>query len=493
MKQCLIHLHPTFVDFTQSVMVVKKLYGITTFKYIDGPSLQSKSVVSEFAERLDELSGLFKECGLSISRKKTSFGIRAFAAALRRMQRRDLIQIARLKDIGLRYAARDSIMRKPMSYWYLISPGMVRYLFELVHYMRGALLISIYKELLATDRPSVVISSHSTYIPYVALLRAANSLDITVVCHDVRRTSVIEGYMDFYHNNTELANAAHKYSEFMDFAGKARELTVDKRSFYAKASKDMSASKDKKLSGRALVLLPHCIKDANFTCNGTEMLYDNYFDWIVSTVYILVTRRSHYERIVFKIHPHARLFQDYILLYLLGLALRIGRIRRCVLVGEKIDTSRILSGYNMVPVTCHGSVSYENGSIGICTLAVGEAPAPPKCVVRPKDKEEYKSMLVCPSRFEKKVEINKDAVSKAKAQTDILSIMEMPAEINMEYNSYFKSVFYFGIIDSNKKPVTNKALVENLRRFYDSFEVKKVSISQSMSFIAYRTKASKEK
>ena len=489
MKQCLIHLHPTFADFAQSVIVVNKLYGISEFRYIEGPSLQSKMVVSEFAERLGAISDSFEECGLSISVKKSRFGARVFVSAMRRIKLAELTQLVKMKDIGLRYAARDSIMRKPISYWYLLSPKPIRYLFELLHYVRGILLISIYRELLADNRPDIVVSSHSTYIPYVALLKAANSLAIEIVCHDVRRTSVIEDYRDFYHNNTELANAALKYNEFMDFAGKARELTVDKGSFYAKASKESSRVEDNGIKSRALVILPHCIKDANFTCEGKQMLYDNYFDWIVSTVLVLAVRESHYDRIVFKIHPHSRLFQDYGLLCLLGLALRFGRNRRKVIVGERIDTSTILKGNKVIPVTCHGSVAYENGSLGICTLAVGKAPAPTKCIVRPKDIKEYKNMLLYPGIFENRMEIDSTAIALAKAQTQVLSIMEMPPEVNKEYNSYFKDVFYFGIIGSNKKPVDKKTLTEVLRRFYDSFDVRKIRVSQSMSFIAYKINA----
>ena len=396
----LIHLHPHFGHFTQSIILAKKIAHINNVTCLLAPSLQRKSSIEFFSylQHHENSLAVSLETRFAFKRLRTfkSFSYKAIAS----LSRCPTAQLG-----SLHYAVKDSLIRGRYSYLYSLLPSPLRQAVELLFKIKAGLLFSAYQLEMLQSRPKICIISHSTYVPYVAFIEAATRLDIPVLVlyGAVERAILITRPSLIYHitNSAQLIMSERPIDS--NILANVTSSYADASSLYC-LNRNQSPSSTSSLSEHSgptvLLLLTHCIKDNNYVSDPSQMLFTTYFIWLLRTAFHLLRTPCNYDLIVFKIHPHARAFRDYAMLWILGKICSIGVNRsRTLLTNSKSfesDLARIDGIPRIYPVTFHGSVAYENASIGMRTITVGSAPAPVGSCFHPKSKGEYFSALTSP-------------------------------------------------------------------------------------------------
>ena len=493
-KKALIHLHPTFFDFCQSLCSSEKIYGdFDSITCLNGPSFQSSRLCKSYAKWLFEARRVFERLWNCPVRFQ-NIGFRIFFIEYCRVVAKTFFS-KRALDVPsvFEYAARDSIIRSRMSYAYLASPFVVRRLLEKIWQVRGLALRNIYKQLLKDNDISLVICSHAVYIGYTSLIQAAQELDIDCVVHDTYRTSIVKGVCHIYDASHHMKSAFRSYNLFTQRSenGKlgfisstsiAANMGADEQVSLGTRARDDSSPKKK----RMLVILPHIFKDANHSTDPSRWLFRDYFSWLIATLKILVLNYSGFDLIVYKVHPHARRFQDEGLMSFLGRLLYLGRNRSKVKVVEGnqsiADIVPDYDHYIVTPVTFQGSTCFENGACGYGTVAVGNPPCPESAIYHPESKASYRQAIQDPKITLGLCSLDESCVEECKKQLAIYTYTRLPDSLYRQYSVMLQDGFYFGTSGHKR---SDRDWVETVDAFRRSFDLRVVKLSQTFSVVEY--------
>jgi len=495
MKQnVLIHLHPTFFDFCQSLCSSEKIYGgFDSITCLNGPSIQSSRLCKSYAEWLFDARRVFEELW-NCPVKFQGIGFRIFFIEYCRV-----IARACFRERGLdiptvfKYAAKDSIIRSRISYAYLTSPYTVRRVLEKIWQVRGLALRNIYKKLLKENGTSIVISSHAVYIGYTSLIQAAQELGIDCIVHDTYRTSIVKGVCHIYDASHHMKDAFGSYDLFVRQGETSRAGFISSNAIAADTGSSSSSSTDAGAASfvvrkkkRMLVLLPHIFKDANYGTDPSRWLYRDYFAWLIETLKILVLEYSGFDLIVYKVHPHARRFQEEGLMSFLGRLLYLGRNRSRVRVVESDQSiSDIVPDYDhyiVTPVTFQGSTCFENGACGYGTVAVGNPPCPESAIYHPESKASYKQAIQDPKITLGLCSLDESCVEECKKQLAVYTYTRLPDSLYRQYSVMLQDGFYFGTSGHKR---SDRDWVERVDAFRRSFDLRVVKLSQTFSVVEY--------
>ena len=395
--KALLHIHPHFSHFIQSVVLAEKLFSVDSITVFRGPSFHPKSS-AKFAQYLQD-----HLVAISTALNKT-FDVSTFHWPSPLLW--PALLMSNLPP-SVYFSCRDSLLRGKYSHIYLFLPIPVRRFFELFLYAKAHLLYASYRSLIRSTGATLSISSHSTYMPYVTLIEASldEGIPILVLYGAVDRAILIKGRNVVYHYACKAdqivakipPHALHPDRVKSTYAHPSSQYVVsgqlNKQTLKPKGCGDH----DSVDSGRPnLLVLLHCLKDNNYTQNPSHMLFENYFDWTLLTCLCLALFRSNYQYIYIKVHPHASSFGDFALLRLIANIAAIGINSNKVKVLSSRPSQNdqpSLSSRPLVSLTFHGSVAYENASSGLPTLTVGDAPCPQDGYYRVDSKAEYFSLL----------------------------------------------------------------------------------------------------
>ena len=492
-RNVLIHLHPTFFDFCQSLCTSEKIYG--SFKSViclNGPSMQSVRLCTAYSRWLAERRSVFEslwKCPIKFSVVGPRLVLREYLLVLIRYYRS-----SRSVNIPLafRYAARDSLIRSRVSYIYLASPRKIKALFEKAVLLRGLALIDIYKKILIEKKVELVISSHAVYIAYVSLIQAAQDLGIDCIVHDTYMTTSIRGISHIYDASYYMKDA---YSSPAFYSRRSKSAGLDfisdnsvaksrtEMSFHTNQTDRKGQIQDRR---RMLVILPHIFKDANHTTDPGRWLYENYFSWLVETIRILVFNCSSYDLIVYKVHPDARKFQDEGFMSILGKLLYLGINRsRVRFVGSMQSISDVIPAhdeYILTPLTFQGSATFENGAAGFGTIAVGNPPCPESALYHPESKVLYKQSITDPNVTIGLDSLGSDSVRDCQEQLAIYGRCRLPRDLYSRFSKLLQAGFYFG---ESRQPQTNESWLKIIDEFRRSYDIGTAKLSDSYSVVEY--------
>lgn len=457
-----IHLHPHFAHFIQSIQIADKVQHISTVECSDCPSLQGASVRS-FSKYLNTNTQLIeaainKKLVHSHLRIKLSAYIRSFYCETPR---------------SLIYAVSDSLIRSRLSYLYCSLPRLLQAFVNHIFLFRAKALLFTYQERLRDSNPSIVITSHATYVPYVALIEASVYLQIPILV-----LYNCDGLSALHYESRPVYHLSSFAQQIMSSKIMSDKILKPAKSTYAHASSIYNTISSARLtpssishSGEeptshssylehneyetylsqpyyALIVAPHCIKDNNHVTDPGSMLFLNYFQWILGTVCHLMLHKTSYNYIIFKIHPHAPMFQDNLFLKVLAKLLKSGINSRKVLVVNPNETdflSRLHPSTKIVPVTVNGSIACESASVGIKTLSAGAPPAPKNSYYRPNSVKLYYRALESPhnlpaSFFEP---LDAETILQAKKFISLYESLKPHRRLKPTIHS-LRKYFYFG-------------------------------------------------
>lgn len=400
MNSAVVHIHPHFSHFSQSILLAKKLFDADKIIVLRSSSLQPKNNLKFYQYLLQQRTALsyvfsaafqFSDLCLPLSRALFSF----FAVHHHR--------VTPAEKKAILYAVRDSLTRSNFSYLYHLLPRPLRGFVDSACISHATYILANYKRYLKEKSPSVVVASHSTYYQYLVLALASVSQDIPFITLSgaVDRAWITtslgpEGVLHITNYSKQILDS---FSSKPSISSQYRLSTsASPNSLYAldttyKPPTSSSASS----TPLALLLYFHCIKDNNHVCSPSRMLYESYFDWTVSTCLHFALNESNWDKIIIKIHPHARQFGDLFFLRVFSLLASSGVNSSKISILDPScttdDLKNACSGLDIVPVTFHGSIAYESVSMGISPIVVGDAPGPSKSYVSPRTTREYKQLL----------------------------------------------------------------------------------------------------
>ena len=489
-KNILIHLHPTFQDFALSVAIAKRIQrGASTVVALEGASLQN-SLLGDFYKTIVSAKGILRELyGLSLTRERISWGRVLFSSA-GLWKAKSILRSKQFKlNSALWHASRDSLMRRRFAYIYLAAPGIFKRIAEMLEYGWAIMLRNAYLEILDRHDIGIVFLSHASYVPYIALIDAAMHRGIKCVVHEHKRTYTIASSADVYHVNHFLQSGTIDYQWLKHRLGKERAGAIDKTSLFQRDNK--SEIMRMKPTKTALVIGTHCIKDTNHTCDPKKMVYENYWEWLLHTVLILTFKRCTFDRIIYKVHPHARLFQDHFLLSSVALLLRLGVNRRKVFVvggfgsamtNEGTQKSSICEDYMLVPVTFHGSIALESAIQGIASISAGQPCIPSNAVVRADNKAEYLRIITDCRYYGWRRDGLKIEETKCEEMHNVLGWMDVNGAVSSRDSfERLKDIYYFG----SRTDILESDLRNLMREFDGSLKYFLEEVSPGRELVVY--------
>ena len=395
--KAILHIHPHFAHFIQSLVLAEKLFDVDEVSVIDAPSFHH-DCTSRFSEYL--------ATGLQEISQATNKKIEITDLVWPSLFQWHNILRSKLPN-SVFYACRDSLLRGKFSHLYVLLPKVLRRLLEFALYTKAKFLYSAYRASIRSTGACLSIASHSTYMPYVTLIEASldEGIPILVLYGCVDRAIYISGKRLIYHYACMADRITANINPQILHPHRLKSTYAHRTSLYHSTlrNSNLAPSVHRNISTKHpdptpphLLVLLHCIKDNNHTQNPFHMLFENYFQWALYTCLFLALNKSNYKKILIKVHPHAQSFGDYTLLLWVARLASIGLNKNKVTIlnsKSSLAEQQIVGSNQLVPLTFHGSVAYENASIGLKTLTVGDTPCPSDAYYRVTSKSEYFSIL----------------------------------------------------------------------------------------------------
>ena len=415
-KTALLHLHPDFLIFSESILLAKRCFKINRFDCHHGPTLQ-KAYPLRFWRYLRVNSiAISKSFGVELV-----FGVWSFRLSLSTLYGFWKYFVSNsLYCKSRRIAIRDSITRGKFSYCYLVLPVWLRRIVEAAMIPWFDILRISYRNILSRNSYSLVIVSHGCYVPYVALIESALDIGIDVMVVDGSRAYCIKQRQETYHGHYYQSRIFKSYEKIARVAEKCQFNGLGSDSLFR--GMDLQKYGKDKISNRVLAVFPHCIKDVNNISPSHHLVFRSYFDWLCYTVWILCSQKCYYDAIVFKIHPHASRYQDEWMLRLMSNMLKYGINRKKIVAPERIDEDfwrNVVSGKTIIsPVSVNGSIVNEAALCGFKSITPGIAQAFPSAYTHTRNTEEYKQRILAPQEDKTDKDI---IISDAKKYREILA------------------------------------------------------------------------
>lgn len=419
-KRALLHLHPDFLMFSESILLAKKYFEIEEVDCHLGPTLQRK-YPRRFLDYL-KANEIALRGGFDMELVFSAFSIRLVLSRLRGFFR--MLADRKTVSESRRIAIRDSLVRSKFSYGYLVLPVWLRYAVETSMVPWFNVVRFYYRCLFSRGSYSLVIVSHGCYIPYVAVIESALDVGIPVMVSDGVLAYCIKERQETYHGRYYQCNIFRSYERL---ASKGKDIAIDemgRESIFREV--DMQRCLDSRTSKSVLGIFPHCIKDVNNVSPSKSLVFRNYFEWLWYTTWILAVKRCKYDGIFFKIHPHARRYQDYWMLWLMSRIVECGVNRRKVIRTDKLVKSFWFDVNNgntsITPVSINGSVVNEAAICGFRSIVPAIGQAFPSAYTYTGSIKEYKNKILAAPNDE----IDHDMViSDAKKYRKILEWLKL--------------------------------------------------------------------
>lgn len=489
-----IHLHPSLEYLVQACVTAEKLLGHNNiqFCFLLSPILQKHQVLQDFLSFLNtNADGLNPLLGqqvhtLHISRLQILSNL---PSALYKLLFGRRTLATKKAIVSLSYASKDSIMRKSSSLIYFLSPQPVRFIFEISHLIWATAFQLTYKHKLSHSQYDLIVASHATYIPYVALIEAALSCNTHVLVHDVYKSFLLKAQSSTYHSNRFLYEATQslQHSTLLPVTS---NTYVDPTSPFAgtipQSEKPSSQHNDHFHAKRTLIIATHCLKDCNHNCDPSAMIFDNYFDWTLYTSVCLSVFSTDFDYVIYKIHPHATQYRDKTILLLIGLLLKVGVNRHKVyLEGRSSRVENSASIYQrFIPTTVsfHGSIINESAITGKGSISAGLAPAVHSSFILPSSLSSYQKHLLDPNLSSHLMRLDKETVSAAENLRKVQSLINLSGILrDYSFNDRFRSLYFFG----SSEPFNPNDFKQLLLSYKDAFDLRIINVNRVISFISY--------
>lgn len=435
---CFVLMHPALGYLGETVFLAKRLYGIRDYTLYCGPSSQPgciKDYRSYLIREREEIESGF-QIGYSVKSAKFRYSVSKLVEALR--TRAAVLR----RHPALLFACRDTIIRGRYSRLYCFAPIFIRRLIEFVVQVRGIYIYDHYLDVLSRSRPTLVSVPHTTYVEYVSLIEACVVLKIDCMSVGDEVSKIIKQKKVVYHGRNDLPrylalNASLRCEQ--DFR---TSVPSDKTSLFNSLLTARERASQDQESSSALVILTHCLRDANYVSDPKAMLFQSFFEWTMRTVTYLMLNKSDFDWIVYKVHPHAHIYRDKWILTILGYMLCLGVNRKKVrIVSSKgidsiIDANKI---GQITPVTFSGSVSNELACLGIGSIAAGKPMSVKGGYRLFKDVESYYKSLVNPVISNDLKDLSQEVIEDSKRLRSLLSetICPMQGALRQQLNVFY--------------------------------------------------------
>ena len=493
-----IHLHPSFEYLVQACVTAEKLLGHNNieFYFLLSPILQKHHVLQDFLSFLNTNAGALKPLlgqHVHISQISRLQILANLPSALHKLLLGRRTLVTKKAIVSLSYASKDSIMRKPLSLIYFLSPRPVRYLFEALHLIWATAFQLTYTHKLSSAQCDLVVASHATYIPYVALIEASLSCNTQVLVHDVYKSFLLKAQSSTYHSNRFLYEATQSL-DHRSLLTVTSNTYVDPTSPFAETTSDTEKPSSQHNSQfhdkRTLIIATHCFKDCNHNCDPSAMLFDNYFDWTLYTSICLSLLSTDFDYVVYKIHPHATQYRDKTLLLLIGLLLKVGVNRRKVFIeGRSSAAESPASIYQQsIPTTVsfHGSIINESAINGKGSISAGLAPAADNSFILPLTQASYQKLLIHSKLSSHLTCLDKQTVFAAQNLRKVQSLMNLNGVLsNYSYGDSFRSLYFFG----SSGPLDHNKFKQLISSYKDAFNLTTINVNPTIIPIAYSMNA----
>ena len=471
MAKILVHLHPRMSFLLKSIELGDQLGGTNEYIILAGPCMQMFAISRFYKYLIKNKRDLESITGKKIYLKRIRF-IELLPYLYRAILYFFLPAKCAMPPQSLGFASIDSIVRKRWSYLYLFSIPVLRSFFEWTHLVWGLSLTSYYKDFINKNSIELSILSHSTYVSYVSLIEAAIALQKAAIAIGDSVDILITRRQEIYHARRVVKSLSERALIRLRRSKPESEVAPPISLLGYNSFSRPSTYHANTPPKRALLIMPHCFKDCNHLGKPSMMLYKTYFDWLVSTVITLTTRKSLFDTIIFKVHPHAERYQDLTLMKLLGWTIFLGKNRKkFIFIDEKNNPSdkvcNLLRGHSITAVTVHGSSALEYSTQGVGSISAGEPITDVGAVCVPKSVPDYKNMLLLPALSASKVVLDQDIVNSCRRIMESFALLKAPNALQNiigEMDEYF----YFGI---TSRPVDEglHALLVGLRTRMDPF------------------------
>lgn len=478
--KAVIHLHPHFSHLIHSIKLSQRLFDVESFTLLDSPNLQ-KAYSRDFASYLERYHHILE----ALFSTRLLFRRVSLHHTLHTVFRRfrTIVQILfGSTPRSLIYATRDSLIRSRFCYLYTLLPRPLSSLVEQLFQIRSKALLYTYLEFLRAEQASLLVVSHSTYSEYVALIEAAATLEIPtlVLSGAIDRAWLIRRPCEIYHITDKIRSLlALKPSELaLDLSADSTHLTDS--SIYSLAT---PLSEDPPQSSESCLFVAfHCFKDNNHVANPSRMLFHNYLAWTIYTCLFLALNKSNWKRIVLKIHPHAKMFQDLALFHLLTRIVQHGVNSRKIQIlahdASLSDLSLAINGYNLSVLTFQGSIAYEAVLYGKKPFVVGAAPVPDEACITIATKKQYRNLLSCIKATNLD---NATTIQQQQQCRKLISIFEgmKPKLSSREHILSLKDFYFFG----SSIPIDENRLRHILDRAYNDYQPTTIPIDSQTSIV----------
>ena len=490
--RALIHLHPRLSYLYEAAFIGESIYGAKEFVLLEGPSSQSRKTLNQFTAYIEDNRYEVKKT-LAVA------GVRSYFRDGKTMRSRLRLIVSFGKCIfspnktkALKYAARDSLITKRWRYLYLLSWAPVKRLFEWWMQSWGEVLRLYYLEVLREESIGCVLLSHPCYIPFIALIEAAIEKEIPCIVIGDGVVYKVGAYAEVYNARSVMPEWLRYYSRLKKECNQVESLKEHKSSL-ANALNQVERVSQKERGHKAirniLVIFTHCVRDCNHIGDPKKMLFENYFEWMVFTAYVLCTQRTGYDVVIFKMHPASKRYGDKWFLVLLAFAMSIGRNRKRIKVLNDVDSlSDQIDGRSsdrLVPVTFHGSIALESACLGIKSICAGGALAPRNGAYLPASRKEYMNVLLEPLNTEVDTVKSDSVLHEARELKGVFSWGHFPDYV-LEVSKKLDRFYYFG----SKKSFDSREVAELadiLREHRDKpFLVNRNSAKDSEGIIFFR-------
>lgn len=390
-KKIAIHLHPRLGWLMSALIVGEQTFGHCEFIFVRGHSFQDV-----FNIRLRSYVDKY----INVINKALGEGSTVSAAGVHELSFRDRVigllhvakSITRNECASLKWAARDSLMRRRWAYIYFFSPRLGRRLLEYAQIRWSIWMRECNLRMLRRLDVDACILSHTTYSYYVAVIEASLSRGSPVLVVGDSPSALISRSRAIYHQRRFIKDSITHYENRFGSIETSRNDNSEHRSGF---KPDNKTEMNQEVT--ALVIYSHCLKDCNYISERSQMLYENFFDWSLDTVWQLTVGYTEYDWVVFKAHPHASQYQDEWLIDVISRLPKAGRNRnKYIVLGKEEDLEKLLEEKKVtrsVAVSFSGTIAIERACDSKQTLLAGSSPAAGELVVEPRDLFEYRHML----------------------------------------------------------------------------------------------------
>jgi len=441
----------------QGVLLGKKIRNFDRLCCLEAPSLQSRRLSQHFWRYISSNRsnlGAALEVNISGARVSKISLVGSFCARLVGV-RQSAKSIFETKSLWL--AAKDSLIRKRWCYIYLFCPSFLRRVLECVYVFWGLVLIGEYKRVITEQQPELIITSHLSYLPFVALAEAAVSLGVPVFHPGDCIDRLAVGSSEVFHGFASILQYQDRLDD-LQRVGVSQDLFFDPKSLYATEKKVRSSGHDSledrpsQWKGTGIVIYTHCLKDANNIFSYSGKLFENYFDWLRETILLLTIRTSSHDLIVYKIHPHSPRYEDLTPLRVMGWILRHGRNRRRVVIVDYDETmDSVLENYrdiNLVSLSCNGSVFLEMARLGKKCISLGSPACPESGYYSPRSADEYKYLLLDKKKVDDIPSMTAEEQKECRDFALLMSYARLPDDFTHKWGAGLRDYYYFGKFSS---------------------------------------------